>query len=120
MTDAIDMSHRAYDNGFEDGSIAACNAILTFMQRHGLAGGDRILAAWNDGTLVEPPTTAVPLVEPPPTLLTGEHGAPKMGKKEAKLSGYTGDDCTACGSIRVKRNGSCLVCEECGQTTGCS
>ncbi|MEM4363780.1 MAG: adenosylcobalamin-dependent ribonucleoside-diphosphate reductase, partial [Candidatus Diapherotrites archaeon] len=40
--------------------------------------------------------------------------------KEARGKGYTGDQCQNCGSMRLKRNGSCLVCEDCGNTTGCS
>ncbi len=39
---------------------------------------------------------------------------------DAKQAGYTGETCGACGSPRVKRNGSCTVCEECGATSGCS
>jgi len=119
-TDDVQMARRAYDNGFEDGSIAACNAILGFMQRRGIAGGDIVLAAWNAGALIEAPQTVVVADPAPPTLIRGEIGAPKLGRKEAIQSGYTGDTCTVCESIRVKRNGSCLVCEECGQTTGCS
>lgn len=38
----------------------------------------------------------------------------------ARQIGYTGEQCSSCGSIRVKRNGSCTVCEDCGTTTGCS
>lgn len=38
----------------------------------------------------------------------------------ARASGYTGDLCSTCGSDRMKRNGSCLCCESCGSTTGCS
>ena len=38
----------------------------------------------------------------------------------AKSLGYTGEQCPTCGSIRLKRNGSCMICEECGSTTGCS
>lgn len=38
----------------------------------------------------------------------------------AKQIGYTGEQCSACGSMRVIRNGSCTVCEDCGTTTGCS
>ena len=41
-------------------------------------------------------------------------------KKEAKAIGYTGEQCEHCGSIRVKRSGSCTVCEDCGSTSGCS
>ncbi|MDC1068084.1 vitamin B12-dependent ribonucleotide reductase [Candidatus Kapabacteria bacterium] len=40
--------------------------------------------------------------------------------REAKSLGYTGESCGTCGSVRVKRNGSCTVCESCGNTTGCS
>jgi ribonucleoside-diphosphate reductase alpha chain len=37
-----------------------------------------------------------------------------------KTLGYTGESCGNCGSLRVKRNGSCTVCESCGGTSGCS
>ena len=39
---------------------------------------------------------------------------------EARSKGYTGEQCLNCGSMRVKRNGSCTVCEDCGSTSGCS
>ncbi len=38
----------------------------------------------------------------------------------AKAQGYTGEMCLSCGSSRVKRNGACTVCEDCGTTSGCS
>ncbi len=38
----------------------------------------------------------------------------------ARVQGYTGEQCNNCGSMRVKRNGACTVCEDCGSTTGCS
>lgn len=45
----------------------------------------------------------------------------KVGSSsEAQTFGYTGEHCTNCGSMRVKRNGSCTVCEDCGSTSGCS
>lgn len=39
---------------------------------------------------------------------------------QAKAQGYTGDPCISCGSMKVKRNGSCTVCIDCGETSGCS
>jgi len=39
---------------------------------------------------------------------------------QAKVQGYTGEQCENCGSVRVKQNGTCKVCEDCGMTTGCS
>jgi ribonucleoside-diphosphate reductase alpha chain len=38
----------------------------------------------------------------------------------AKQQGYTGDSCTNCGSFTMVRNGTCLKCDTCGETTGCS
>ncbi|PLX24376.1 MAG: ribonucleoside-diphosphate reductase, adenosylcobalamin-dependent [Ignavibacteria bacterium] len=38
----------------------------------------------------------------------------------ARQQGYTGEMCESCGSSRVKRNGACTVCEDCGTTSGCS
>jgi len=34
--------------------------------------------------------------------------------------GYEGDPCPECGSLTLVRNGTCLKCESCGATTGCS
>ncbi|RJO59085.1 vitamin B12-dependent ribonucleotide reductase [Candidatus Parcubacteria bacterium] len=41
-------------------------------------------------------------------------------KDEARQQGYTGDQCAACGSMKMKRNGTCILCLDCGETTGCS
>ncbi|MBK8833772.1 MAG: vitamin B12-dependent ribonucleotide reductase [Anaerolineae bacterium] len=40
--------------------------------------------------------------------------------REAKLKGYEGDPCPDCGSWTLVRNGTCLKCNTCGNTTGCS
>ncbi len=39
---------------------------------------------------------------------------------QAKVQGYTGDDCRECGSFTMVRNGTCLKCNTCGATSGCS
>jgi ribonucleoside-diphosphate reductase alpha chain len=41
-------------------------------------------------------------------------------RSKAKLQGYTGDSCSECGNYTMVRNGSCLKCQSCGATTGCS
>lgn len=38
----------------------------------------------------------------------------------AKMKGYEGDPCPECGQLTLVRNGSCLKCNSCGSTTGCS
>ena len=41
-------------------------------------------------------------------------------RQKAKERGYTGDICPECGSMTMVRNGTCLKCNTCGSTTGCS
>ncbi len=40
--------------------------------------------------------------------------------REARLKGYEGDPCRECGQLTLVRNGTCLRCDTCGATTGCS
>ncbi len=47
-------------------------------------------------------------------------GEEELRIQAARSKGYTGDQCGACSSMKVKRNGSCTVCEDCGATSGCS
>jgi ribonucleoside-diphosphate reductase alpha chain len=39
---------------------------------------------------------------------------------EARIKGYEGDPCPECQALTLVRNGSCLKCDSCGTTTGCS
>ena len=38
----------------------------------------------------------------------------------ARLKGYEGDNCGECGNFTLVRNGTCMKCETCGTTSGCS
>ncbi len=40
--------------------------------------------------------------------------------KVAKSRGYTGEQCVNCSSMKVRQNGACTVCDDCGETSGCS
>lgn len=44
----------------------------------------------------------------------------KVKTEEARIKGYEGQACPECNSMTLVRNGSCLKCETCGATTGCS
>jgi ribonucleoside-diphosphate reductase alpha chain len=41
-------------------------------------------------------------------------------RTEAKLKGYVGEACPECANFTMVRNGTCLKCDTCGSTTGCS
>lgn len=52
------------------------------------------------------------------TLLGAGEGKPT--REQSRSMGYTGDQCSHCQSMRMQIAGHCLVCAECGTTTGCS
>ena len=64
---------------------------------------------------------------PEPELNTGttvntnfsEH-QPLNSAQAAKMMGYEGDACPECGAFTLVRNGTCLKCDTCGASTGCS
>ncbi|WP_062202973.1 vitamin B12-dependent ribonucleotide reductase [Aureimonas sp. AU12] len=41
-------------------------------------------------------------------------------RAQAMMKGYTGDSCSECSNFTMVRNGTCLKCDTCGSTSGCS
>ncbi|WP_425045327.1 vitamin B12-dependent ribonucleotide reductase [Primorskyibacter sp. S87] len=41
-------------------------------------------------------------------------------RTKAKMQGYEGDPCGECGNYTLVRNGTCMKCNTCGATSGCS
>ena len=41
-------------------------------------------------------------------------------RTKAKMQGYEGDPCGECGNYTLVRNGTCMKCNTCGSTSGCS
>jgi ribonucleoside-diphosphate reductase alpha chain len=48
-----------------------------------------------------------------------ERGASNL-VAEARVKGYEGEACGECGNFTLVRNGTCLKCDTCGATSGCS
>jgi ribonucleoside-diphosphate reductase alpha chain len=46
--------------------------------------------------------------------------SPLDRRTEARMKGYEGDNCGECGNYTMVRNGTCLKCDTCGSTSGCS
>ena len=47
--------------------------------------------------------------------------APKVDLRvKAKMQGYEGEACGECGNYTLVRNGTCMKCNTCGGTSGCS
>ncbi len=49
-----------------------------------------------------------------------DEGARSVAILAARARGYEGDPCPECQNLTLVRNGTCLKCDTCGATTGCS
>ena len=57
------------------------------------------------------------------TLAPEADSAPAVGidaRAKAKMQGYEGEACGDCGNYTLVRNGTCMKCNTCGATSGCS
>ena len=69
-------------------------------------------------TQTNPVAKAIEVVEREVTMSTTAMRTRKI--QEARIKGYEGDACSNCGNFTLVRNGTCLKCDSCGTTTGCS
>jgi ribonucleoside-diphosphate reductase alpha chain len=80
---------------------------------------------------IQAPSSDVPMnavrVEDPEGYEPPAHVTPSGTREQStssvsmsKLGGFTGETCSNCTSMHTVRNGTCLVCIDCGTTTGCS
>src|SRR6056297_2231689 len=77
----------------------------------GLAGGDPGLAMQASTETVEISRTAI----------AASAGATAMdARTKARMQGYEGEACGECGNYTLVRNGTCMKCNTCGSTSGCS
>ena len=65
-----------------------------------------------------PEAPAAPAPAPEPAAAPG--GGRSALAAAARIKGYEGDPCGDCGNFTMVRNGSCLKCDTCGGTSGCS
>ena len=76
-------------------------------------------------TALKPPGLDPGIPEPAPLKVGGAefalgHETVAEKRAEARMKGYVGEACPECGNFTMVRNGTCLKCDTCGSTTGCS
>jgi ribonucleoside-diphosphate reductase alpha chain len=83
--------------------------------------GGQMAGAMADGALALDTTldAAVALADRVPEVATVAL-APMDHRTKAKMQGYEGDPCGECGNYTLVRNGTCMKCNTCGGTSGCS
>ncbi|MEO0637986.1 MAG: vitamin B12-dependent ribonucleotide reductase, partial [Pseudomonadota bacterium] len=55
-----------------------------------------------------------------PTAEVSDFKKMEQRRAEARMKGYEGENCNECGNFTMVRNGTCLKCDTCGATSGCS
>jgi ribonucleoside-diphosphate reductase alpha chain len=89
-----------------------------------LHGGKRASAATTARAVGEPgemPLFSGALAVSAETMEIAALSDPRLDQiREARMKGYEGDSCGECGNFTLVRNGTCLKCDTCGSTSGCS
>lgn len=93
----------------------------------GLQGGGSTTRVSESAAVVAPPASgsadmmASALTATSATYSSGSNlvGGSDLRSK-AKMQGYEGDPCGECGNYTLVRNGTCMKCNTCGGTSGCS
>ena len=95
--------------------------VLTVIPRGGGTGytGGAVPLVWNSAVINTEKLEALQQWSKPGTAAAA---APSKAERraEAKAKGYEGEMCSECGNFTLVRNGTCMKCDTCGSTTGCS
>ncbi len=97
---------------------------LTKEKAKSFHNSDLVEKAYRDGTKSKDAfAMSLPVIDEGIATMSTHTGAveePISSLDQAKLQGFTGSVCSNCSSTKMKRNGSCEVCLDCGATSGCS
>ena len=74
------------------------------------------LMAWQGNTAPAPLVTGTATL----TAVATQTVSALSARDKAKMQGYEGDPCGECGNYTLVRNGTCMKCNTCGGTSGCS
>ena len=102
------------------GTQAVATANVTALAVH----GPRAEAAGATALKTEPeaklsPTEQLEAINEHDAVVHAKHAATEK-RAEARAKGYEGEACGECGNFTLVRNGTCMKCDTCGSTTGCS
>ena len=100
--------------GLQEGTLSAVKALEWLTEVRGELSAYR----WPNGA--PPPNMEGQLAMAAPTVVEKTIAIKQTLRPVSANLGYTGDLCNMCGNAKMVRNGTCLVCLNCGETTGCS
>ena len=124
--DPNELRHDSIGRGAKEGDLGF-EKVAQLASAGFVRGNLRLLAGGAGGGLAEvPPGASAKRLGP--TGGGGQQAEPARGltfsraeqAQIARLKGYEGDPCGSCGNFTLVRNGTCLKCDTCGSTSGCS
>ena len=148
--DTSDIGHDVIGKGEEQGRAPENTASKFVSRGFVRSKADRLMVLQGGGGLVETPAYglmtegATALKGDPQQIVTDlreaahealddlDWGTPEVAARpaaspsvqdkraEARMKGYVGESCPECANFTLVRNGTCLKCDTCGSTTGCS
>ena len=122
-----DLTPDSLGRGNSEGQLAALNTVAERISKGYVRSNLLVLKGGNAGgggaTMTATQTTQVTeqttLVGDPESLIRAFDSRSEQ-IREARMKGYEGDACGECGNFTLVRNGTCLKCNTCGGTSGCS
>ena len=110
-----DLDHgHVHDEELDEDFLAGENALVDLSE---IASSVQASIAAVGAQAGNPVGLAVASIE---TRLTGGRNTKASLAAEARMKGYEGDACGSCGNFTLVRNGTCMKCNTCGSTSGCS
>ena len=92
----------------------------TAAEGQGKAGASPAGGYVQGATALKPPGLDPGVAEPAAVAFAAAPETVAEKRAEARMKGYVGESCPECGNFTMVRNGTCLKCDTCGATTGCS
>ena len=115
-------------------TTSAASSVPSSLAGEGQAGGAKVTALRAGAPRTEAAGATALKAEPEAKLSPAEQlevlnevdarqhakSAASEKRAEARAKGYEGEACGECGNFTLVRNGTCMKCDTCGSTTGCS
>ena len=114
-----DLRHDAIGDGTKEGDLS--ENVAQIASSGFVRGNLRLLAGGHDGYQDNDKQQASTVGSAAVTdIAVMQRDSRQQQAEMARLKGYVGDPCSSCGNFTLVRNGTCLKCDTCGSTTGCS
>lgn len=117
-----DLDSSTTGSGENQSFISAKVASRGFVRRElkVVSGGANNVTVMPTTNLLKETEERIESTKTPETILTTNQSSSITRELEAKIKGFEGEACGECGNFTLIRNGTCMKCNTCGGTSGCS